>query len=62
MDLWLWWEVTAEVAPLARLPQKNLVQSSGFRVSGKGNSNSHGASPVQLIITMIKWTWTSRFE
>jgi len=26
---------------------------------GKGNSNSHGARPVHLIITMIKWIRTS---
>jgi len=25
------------------------------RLPGKGNSNSHGARPVDLIITMIKW-------
>ena len=25
----------------------------------KVNSNSHGARPVHLIITMIKWIWTS---
>jgi len=25
------------------------------RLPGKGNSNSHGARPVHLIITMIKW-------
>ena len=27
---------------------------------GNGNSNSHGARPVHLIITMIKWIRTSR--
>ena len=30
------------------------------RLTGNGNSNSHGARPVHLIITMIKWTRTSR--
>ena len=25
------------------------------RLPGKGNSNPHGARPVHLIITMIKW-------
>jgi len=30
------------------------------RLPGKGNSNSHGARPVHLIITMIKWIPTSR--
>jgi len=32
------------------------------RLPGKGNSNSHGARPVHLIITMIKWTRTSRLS
>ena len=27
-----------------------------------GNSNSHGARPVHLTITMIKWTRTSRLS
>ena len=31
-------------------------------LSGKGNSNSHGAKPVHLIITMIKWIRTSRLS
>ena len=30
------------------------------RLPGKGNSNSHGARPVHLIITMIKRMRTSR--
>ena len=29
---------------------------------GNGNSNSHGARPVHLIITMIKWIRTSRLS
>ena len=32
------------------------------RLHGKGNSNSHGARPVHLIITMIKWIRTSRLS
>jgi len=32
------------------------------RLPGKGNSNSHGARPVHLIITMIKWIQTSRLS
>ena len=32
------------------------------RLPGKGNSNSHGARPVHLIISMMKWSWTSRFS
>ena len=29
------------------------------RLPGKGNSDSHGARPVHLIITMIRWIRTS---
>jgi hypothetical protein len=32
------------------------------RPPGKGNSKSHGARPVHLIITMIKWILTSKFS
>ena len=32
------------------------------RLPGKGNSNSHGARPVHLIITKIKWFRTVRRE
>ena len=32
------------------------------RLPGKGNSNSNGARPVQLIIIMIKWIRTYRCE
>jgi len=32
------------------------------RLPGKGNSNPHGARPVHLIITMIKWFRTSRLS
>ena len=30
------------------------------RLSKKGNSNSHGARPIHIIISMIKWILTSR--
>ena len=32
------------------------------KLPGKGNSKSHGERPVHLIITMIKWIWTSRLS
>jgi len=32
------------------------------RLPGKGDSNPHGARPVHLIITMIKWSRTSRLS
>ena len=36
------------------------VRKVDVRLPGKGDSNSHGARPVHLIITMIKWIRTSR--
>ena len=36
--------------------------SVDVRLPGKGNSNSHGARPVHLTITTIKWIWTSRLS
>ena len=33
-----------------------------MRLTGKGNSNSHGARPVHPIITMITWCRTSRLS
>ena len=33
-----------------------------IRLPGKGNSNSHGARPVHLIITTIQWIRTSRLS
>ena len=32
------------------------------RRPGKGNSNSHGARPVHLIIILMKWIRTSRLS
>ena len=32
------------------------------RLLGKGNSHSHGARPVHLIVTIIKWIRTSRLS
>ena len=32
------------------------------RLPGEGNSNSYGARPVHLIITMIMWIQTSRLS
>jgi len=38
------------------------IRKVDVRLPGKGNSNSHGARPVHLIITMIKWIRTSRLS
>jgi len=39
-----------------------LPRKVDVRLPGKGNSNSHGARPVHLIITMIKWIRNSRLS
>jgi len=33
-------------------------RKADVRLPGKGNSNTHGARPVHLIITMMKWIRT----
>jgi len=38
------------------------VRKVDVRLPRKGNSTSHGAMPVHLIITMIKWIRTSRLS
>jgi len=38
------------------------LQALDVRLPGKGNSNSHDARPVHLIITMITWIRTSRLS
>ena len=37
-----------------------ITKKVDVRPPGKGSSNSHGARPIHLIITMIKWIRTSR--
>jgi len=51
----------AEGAPIPLRVQVRL-RKVDIRLPGKGNSNSHGARPVHLIISMIKWIRTSRFS
>ena len=41
---------------------EGLARKVNVRLPGKGNSNSHGARPVHLIITMIKWIRISRLS
>ena len=38
------------------------VRKVDIRLPGKGNSNSHGARPIHLIMTMIKWFRTSELS
>jgi len=37
-------------------------RKADVRLPGKRNSNSHGARPVHLIITLIKWIRTGRLS
>ena len=39
-----------------------LLRKAGIRLPGKGISNSHGARPVHLIITTIKWIQGGRLS
>jgi len=57
-------EVRLDLQEQLPLPQVHLLSSRkvDVRLPGKGNSNSHGARPVHLIITMIKWIRTSRLS
>ena len=43
-------------------PGVGLRRKVDVRLHGKGNSNSHGARPVHLIVTIIKWIRTSRMS
>ena len=43
-------------------PHSMSVRKVDVRLPGKRNSNSHGARPVHLIITLIKWIRTSRLS
>ena len=54
-----------DVRAEAYLPSTFLcvfLSSGSVRLPGKWNSNSHGARPDHLIITMIKWIRTSRLS
>ena len=39
-----------------------MTRKVNVRLPGKVNSNSHGARPTHLIITMIKWIRTSKLS
>ena len=54
-------ERSARVRGACRRDCVKMTREVDVRLPGKCNSNSHGASPVHLIITTIKWIWTSRF-
>ena len=53
--------LSVDLAASAR-PSLYLKRAKDVRLPGKGNSHSHGARPVHLIITMIKWIRTSRLS
>ena len=41
---------------------ESCIRKVDVRLPGKGNSNSHGARPVHLIITMLRWIRTNSQE
>ena len=45
-----------------RAQDRRSTRKVDIRLPGKGNSNSHGARPVHLIISMVKWLRTSRLS
>ena len=52
-------------AECTRLQDENVLpppRKVDVRLPGKGNSNPHGARPVHLLITVIKWIRTSRLS
>jgi len=60
-------ELSSCPCPRAPLPPSPRVcrprpPPTGVAPSVQGNSNSHGARPVHLIITMITWIRTSRLS
>ena len=60
MVIWPEWHVLDRIQEqrhAVSMPRKVDV-----RLPGKENSNSHGARPLHLIITMIRWIRTSRLS
>jgi len=49
-----------ETLVLRRVAERFPHRKVDVRLPGKGNSNSHSARPVHLIVTVIKWIRTSR--
>ena len=54
--------LTSRVCIMKTIMKFKMINVCRFRLPGKGNSNSHGARPFHLIITMIKWIRTSRLS
>jgi len=46
----------------AGMPCRRTARKVNVRLPGQKNSDSHGARPVHLINTKIKWMWTSRLS
>ena len=65
----LWWLAGDALAIIILTPAMVGGEGEGrcnsrkvaVRLPGKGNSNSHGARLVHLIISMMKWIRASRF-
>ena len=55
-------EDTLDCAGGAAPVQVSSTRKVDARLPGKGNSTSHGARPVHLVITMMKWIRTGRLS
>jgi len=51
-----------KVLQIFQVVPSTLGSGRTLNVGPKGNANSHGARPVHLIITMVKWIRTSRLS
>ena len=56
------WGVELRGTGEATLHLDILPRQVDARQPGKGKANSYGARPVHLIVTMMKWTRTSRMS
>ena len=57
-----WYVLRRNFTKVVLPPRVSGARKVDVRPPGKENSNSHGARPVHLIITMIKWFRTSRLS
>jgi len=56
------WNDLQEISDRVRESVEHSTRNVDVKLPGKGNSNSHSARPVHLIIKMIKWIRTSRLS
>jgi len=62
LGVFLWARYPCNPPRLGLEQDQRCSRKVDVRLPGKGSSNSHGARPVQTIITMIQWIRTSRLS